>query len=117
MANLAGTKTNISGNLIANNVDPSYPTGVPLWSTSFNTGDGKTNFKDLQENNIYDTLYLKADFRSLLNNRKMRSGSYGLRLDLGVRTNSKNHPRITKSLYLDSSEMFGNPYAFTVFST
>jgi hypothetical protein len=47
----------------------------------------------------------------------MRGGSYGLRLDMRVRTNSTNHPYITKSLYLDSSEMFGNPYAFTVFST
>ncbi len=113
----AGTQVNISGNLIANYVDPANPVGIQLHSWQFNTGDKKSEFADLQENSIYDTIFLKADFRSLLSNRKMRSGTYGLRLDIRVRTNSENHPYITKSLYLDSSEMFGNPYAFTVFST
>ena len=119
MAALAGpgTQTSISGNLIANYIDPANPTGIQLYSWQFNTGDNKSEFADLQQNNIYDTIYLRADFKSLLNNRKMRGGSYGLRLDMRVRTNSTNHPYITKSLYLDSSEMFGNPYAFTVFST
>lgn len=113
----AGTQVNIGGNLIANYVDPANPVGIQLHSWQFNTGDKKSEFADLQENSIYDTIFLKADFRSLLSNRKMRSGTYGLRLDIRVRTNSENHPYITKSLYLDSSEMFGNPYAFTVFST
>ena len=47
----------------------------------------------------------------------MRAGTYGLRLDLYVRLNAKSEKHITKSVYLDSSEMFGNPYAFTIFAT
>lgn len=72
--------------------------------------------KDLQENSIYNTLFLQADFKSLLGNRKVSAGSYGLRLDCQIRT-EKEFSYITKSLYLDSSEMFGDPYSFVLFST
>jgi hypothetical protein len=59
---------------------------------------------------------LQADFKSLLSNRKVSAGSYGLRLDCQIRT-EKEFSYITKSLYLDSSEMFGDPYSFVLFST
>jgi hypothetical protein len=38
-------------------------------------------------------------------------------LDLKIKLNSNDLYPLTHSLYLDSSQMFGNPYSFTVFST
>jgi hypothetical protein len=47
---------------------------------------------------------------------KISSGNYGLRLECQIQT-QKDSSYITESLYLDSSEMLGNPYSFTIFST
>ena len=74
-------------------------------------------FKQLQSSQIYDTITLKADFQSLLKNYDMRSGTYGLRLDLYVPTAGNKKQYIVKQAWLDSKEMFGNPYTFTLYST
>ena len=42
---------------------------ICLWSVSLNDSD----FKDLQVNSIYNTLILKADFKCLLSNYRMKS--------------------------------------------
>jgi hypothetical protein len=46
----------------------------------------------------------------------MKSGSYGLELELRVRLHPSSELYTTKVLRLDSSEMFGNPYAFSLYS-
>jgi hypothetical protein len=99
----------ISSSLTANGTNKE----VALWQWSSDNSIAD----DLQVKNIYDTLGLQASFKCLLDRYKIRAGSYGLRLDLYVRLNPESEKHITKSIYLDSSEMFGNPYAFTIFAT
>lgn len=115
MANLTseadGSQSSISEGLIAN-----HTAAIPLWQWSVDKTK-KNTADDLQANGIYDTLGIQADFKCLLNTYNMRAGSYGLRLDLYVRLSAKSEKHVTKSIYLDSSEMFGNPYAFTIFAT
>lgn len=113
MANLTseGSQTAISEGLIANKT-----AAIPIWEWRIDDSS-KNAADDLQANGIYDTLGLQADFKCLLNTYNMRAGSYGLRLDLYVRLSPKSTKHFVKSVYLDSSEMFGNPYAFTIFAT
>jgi hypothetical protein len=47
----------------------------------------------------------------------MYSGTYGLQLDLYVRLHPTSELHTVKTVKLDSSEMFGNPYAFSLYST
>jgi hypothetical protein len=84
-----------------------------LWSISLNSSD----FKDLQVNSIYNTLVLKADFKCLLANYRMKTGSYGLRLRLVQKATNDNTYPVVQEVELDSSAMFGNPYSFLVYST
>ena len=103
--------TNLTQSITAN--DPTR-TQIPLWQWSidpeYNSAD------DLQVNGIYDTIGIQASFRCLLDQYKVFAGSYGLRLDLYVRLRPTGTQHIIKSIELDSSEMFGNPYTFTVFA-
>ena len=105
------TESTVSEGLIANKT-----AAIPIWQWDISKSKRGT-VDDLQANGIYDTLGIQADFKCLLNSYNMRAGTYGLRLDLYVRLNAKSEKHITKSIYLDSSEMFGNPYAFTIFAT
>lgn len=77
-----------------------------------------SEFRDLQSNGIYNTLTIKADFKTLLSHYDLVSGNYGLRLDLLIQPSLDNPTqRIRKYVTLDSSEMLGNPYSFSVYST
>ena len=77
-----------------------------------------SQFRDLQSNGIYNTLTIKADFKTLLSHYDLVSGNYGLRLDLLIQPSFDNPTqRIRKYVTLDSSEMMGNPYSFSVYST
>ena len=76
-----------------------------------------SEFRDLQSNGIYNTLTIKADFKTLLSHYDLVSGNYGLRLDLLIQPSFDNPTqRIRKYVTLDSSEMMGNPYSFSVYS-
>ena len=86
---------------------------ICLWSVSLNDSD----FKDLQVNSIYNTLILKADFKCLLANYRMKSGTYGLRLRLVQKATNDNIYPVVQEIELDSGSMFGNPYSFLVYST
>lgn len=109
---------NMSGNL------------VPLGKTASITANGEKrsdiiwnqrmsadSYADLQANGIYNTIILKADFKTLLSNYDLIAGTYGLRLDLLVRPSVKSTGYIRRYVELNSREMFGNPYAFSIFST
>lgn len=56
----------------------------------------------------YDTICIKADFKTLLQNYVITSGNYGLKVVL------KTTNQTTVNLELDcTKDMFGNPYAYT----
>jgi len=56
----------------------------------------------------WDTIYLKADFKTLFNGYNITGGHYGLRLS-GILSDESRFDKV-----LDSSMMFGNPYDYMV---
>ena len=108
----------ITGNLVSNGNNVfsiranSETVEKVIWSMSLDDD----SFRDLQSNGIYNTITLKADFKTLLSHYNLKSGNYGLRLDLLIQPTLGSSQRIRKYVALDSSEMFGNPYAFSVYS-
>lgn len=113
------TVVSMTDNLIPDRIDAwgitanGKETQLPLWSVNLSNSD----YKDLQTNSIYNTLSLKADFKCLLSNYKMKAGTYGLILRLDVRPTNDNSQTISQWVSLDSTDMFGNPYSFMVYST
>lgn len=108
---------NMSGNLVPLNKTASITANgsernVIIWNQRLDSG----NYVDLQANGIYNTIILKADFKTLLANYDLAAGTYGLRLDLLVRPSVESTGRIRRYVELSSKEMFGNPYAFSIFS-
>ena len=83
-----------------------------LWNQRLNPDQ----FRDLQANGIYNTLIVKADFKTLLYNHNYVTGTYGLRIELLVRPSSDSLVKMKRTVELTSKEMFGNPYNFAVFS-
>lgn len=57
---------------------------------------------------MYNSVYLAADFGCNLQDKIIQSGHYGLLLE------GSNDSGVVMKIVLDSSMMFGNPYAFTV---
>ena len=109
---------NMSGNLVPLNTTASITANgtersVIIWNQRME----QSKYADLQANGIYNTIILKADFKTLLSNYDLVSGTYGLRLDLLVRPSINSTGRIRRYVELSSKEMFGNPYAFAIFST
>lgn len=96
---------NVKGGIVANGTN----TSRVLWNQSFGN-----DFIAMQSNDIYNTIVLKADFRTILSNYDLISGNYGLRLDFLVRPSAQSLVKIKRSVELDSSEMFGNPYSFSI---
>lgn len=111
----ADTVMNISGNLalgikggiVANGTDRERV----LWNKTLDA-----SFISMQDSDIYNTIILKADFRTMLSNYDLIAGNYGLRLDFLVRPTIKSSVRLRRSAELDSKEMFGNPYSFSIYS-
>ena len=87
---------------------------IPIWSADLALDE---SYRDLQASGIYNTIALSAQFRTLLDNYDIRSGSYGLRLDIYTKVNPESDKYIVRSVSLDSSEMFGNPYSFVIYGT
>ena len=74
-----------------------------------------SEFLDLQANNIYNALGLKADFKTIFDSTIFK-GNYGLRLEVQIQLTTEGYTtHFTKSFELDSNEMFGNPYSFNDF--
>lgn len=107
-------EANIQYGLIANGEKEEYC----LWSVDF---DNNAQYRDVQNSDICDTIALKADFKTLFANYNVVKGHYGLRLDLYFHTADNDGDTISNvnqhSVYLDSSDMFGNPYSFLISST
>lgn len=84
-----------------------------IWSIDLSSN---SKFRDLQSNGIYNTLTMKADFKTILSKYDLTQGNYGLCLQLFVQPSFDSAP-IPKYINFDSSEMMGNPYSFSVYST
>lgn len=112
---------NISGNLANNIQDKEFGIAANgftkkkiIWNCGFTSGE----FENLQTAGIYNTIILKADFKTpLLMDYNLLEGTYGLRIDLLIRPSVDSVGRIRRSAELSSSEMFGDPYNFPIFST
>ena len=77
------------------------------------------NQDEVQNSDIFDTLYLSAEFQTNFDRYDMRSGDYGLHLKLISQTLDDNgkHSYGTYGLYFSSElDMFGNSYAFKIFT-
>lgn len=84
-----------------------------LWSADCS----QPAYRKLQNNSLYDTIAIKADFKTLLTGYNVNSGNYGLRLDMYFKPTNGTEKLIRHSAYLDSSDMYGNPYSFLIYST
>ena len=84
-----------------------------LWSADCS----QPAYRKLQNNSLYDTIAIKADFKTLLSGYNVNQGSYGLRLDMYFKPTNGTDKVIVHSAYLDSSDMYGNPYSFLIYST
>jgi hypothetical protein len=78
--------------------------------------NGKTTVKTLVTKEItdqtinFDTLYISADFKTLMNEYDMREGNYGLLVIL------ETTGKVLYSLTLDNiKDMFGNTYAYETY--
>lgn len=91
---------------------------ICLWSADF---DGDKKYRDIQNSDICDSIALKADFKTIFANSNVIKGHYGLRLDLYFHTADNDGDEFYNvnqhSVYLDSANMFGNPYSFLIYST
>lgn len=84
-----------------------------IWSADCTQPD----YRHLQNNSLYDTIAIKGDFKTLLTGYNVNSGSYGLRLDMYFKPTNGTDKLIKYSAYLDSTDMYGNPYSFLIYST
>ena len=66
-------------------------------------------FEEISDNEIFNTLFIETNFETHLNTLKMTGGKYGVHLSI---FNKNSQP--INSLVLDSTEFFGNPYAFKI---
>lgn len=98
-----------SGNHFDTNADKnaSYE-AKQLWRIPI---DDETYSKQWQ-NSTYDSIVLKADFSSRLSNYSPSAGHYGLWLDVYILMSEDRKTVIQKRFYLDSKDMFGDPYNF-----
>lgn len=109
------TIVNITGNLVddkgskcgltANGTE----TEISLWGADLSE-------HEIWTDGIYSALSIRADFRTLLDNYDLKAGSYGLRVHLYIKPSKDSTYYVDNYFELDSSEMFGNPYAFSVYT-
>lgn len=83
-----------------------------LPSISFNSAEN-----EIIDTSIYDTLYIQADFKTLMSNYNMVSGYYGLLLRTGYMEAETGVFTPVKDFVLDSTQMLGDPYGFSIYTT
>ena len=75
---------------------------------------------DILKSNVCNTITLSAEFKTLLSNYDLRSGTYGLRLHIYEQVDTKDNALIgvfaEHIAEFSSKEMFGNPYLFSIYS-
>lgn len=108
----------LSDNLITENKNVVYTLVANGDTTQVTVWDSNTLSKDnqaLQSSQIYDTIYLEAEFKSLLSNYNLKAGNYGLVLELYPET-PEGFAGTPIKCVLDCSDMLGNPYAFSLYT-
>lgn len=85
-------------------------TGVLLW-----TADITEETAAMANSQIYDVIYIQADFKTTLSNYNITSGTYGLILSLGT-TLANGEPGPAVTCLFDSNQMLGNPYSFGIYT-
>ena len=70
----------------------------------------RPNIESLEVSEIYDTFYIAGEFRTLLGDYTILTGNYGIRAEF--HDGDQVH-----EIYLDSQDMFGDPYNFAVFTS
>lgn len=92
--------------------DPKLQCDLPI--ISLNQGQ-----QSLINTKIYDTLFIQAEFKTLLSGYNIVSGNYGLFVRLGQSTtDSEGNKTFASTLdcVLDSSKMLGDPYNFGIYT-
>ena len=121
------TLMDMSGNIIPSAVETSRHSILANGSTSIKqlysinlTQKNSDNMPKYgvspQETKLYDSIGLSADFQTMLDDKDVQRGDYGLLIDLFYYAN-KNGEETYESfdtIIFDSSQMFGNPYLFTL---
>ena len=85
-------------------------TATPLCKVEFKDDE----YSQLKVSGLYDTFYLQAEFKTLFNDYALISGEYGIRADFNI--TATDGTTSTKSLYLTSKDMFGDPYNFGIYT-
>ena len=108
---------------ISNNV---FPSGAGRnWSIFANADGNKPtekliksiNLRDEYGGLIYDTLYLKASFKTIFNQYAICAGGYGLYIKATMSSKDESGKQNQRIYYLDSKHMFGNPYNYLISSS
>ena len=81
--------TPINGGIVANG----STTSKVLWNRRL-----ENEFLAMQDNNIFNTLILKGDFKTLLSNYDLISGNYGLKVDLLVRPSANSAAKVRRTI-------------------
>ena len=74
----------------------------------------------ISNNKDYDSLIIKADFKTLLNSKKydIRTGQYGLKIEIEHIVDEESNDSLIREYVLDShQDMFGDPYSFQTYLT
>jgi len=115
------TIVDITGNLFHTSVENYVTEGIQFTANGlelnrilFNEDLPDSTFSSLQDNGIFSTIYMKADFQTLFSDYDIIEGTYGLRLDLLIKPTAESAGRIHQYIELTSDEMFGNPYQFAI---
>lgn len=118
-----GTFLDVSGNLCptgswsiaANGSNAAGDPCIYKHIASINLTDSKYNIR-ANDTKLYDTIGVAADFQTFFNGVNMRKGNYGLKIDLLKYENvdGKETFNTVAEYSFDSTQMFGNPFAYDI---
>ena len=118
------TMIDISGNLTQNSAGAGIVANgkhervlicsVNLTETN-DSGDYKYGISP-QETKLYDTIGISANFKTMLSDKDIQTGNYGLCIDFLTYASQDGVEAYDNiiTLYLDSNNMFGDPYNFSI---
>lgn len=104
-------KNSVNGNTYSLTANGITTKSECIWE--LNLDDDMAEKTRIQTSSECDVFYVKADFQCMLDNYKIKSGSYGLEIQFYIIERNTN-ACIVKVAHLDSKDMFGNPYAFVL---
>ena len=104
-------KNSVNGNTYSLTANGTTTKSECIWE--LNLDDEMAEKTRIQTSSECDVFYVKADFQCMLDNYKIKSGSYGLEIQFYIIERNTN-ACIVKVAHLDSKDMFGNPYAFVL---